>query len=197
MATALSCIKSLKSTCEIFFSTEVLYKRGVLKNFSKFTDKHKKLSSGGVLSKDVLKSFAKFREKNLCQGLFFNKVAGWKTAVRSSHWRCSVKQGVLKKFASFTKENLCWSLFLIKLQFCGPATLSKKTPTQELSCENCKHFKNNYFEEHLWASASKPYLKKDSNTGVFLRILWIIQVRLFCKGTTNGWFWNSSAGVSL
>ena len=29
----------------------VLYKRSVLKNVSKFTDKHKKQSSGGVLSK--------------------------------------------------------------------------------------------------------------------------------------------------
>ena len=42
---------------------EVLYKRGVLKNLSKFSDKHKRQSSGGVLSKDVLKNFAKFTEK--------------------------------------------------------------------------------------------------------------------------------------
>ena len=41
---------------------EVLYKRGVLKNLSKFSDKHKRQSSGGVLSKDVLKNFAKFAE---------------------------------------------------------------------------------------------------------------------------------------
>ena len=30
----------------------MLYKRSVLKNFSKFTDKHKKQSSRGVLSKE-------------------------------------------------------------------------------------------------------------------------------------------------
>ena len=42
---------------------EVLYKRGVLKNLLKFSDKHKRQSSGGVLSKDVLKNFAKFTEK--------------------------------------------------------------------------------------------------------------------------------------
>ena len=42
---------------------EVLYKRGVLKNLSKFSDKHKRQSSGGVLSKDVFKNFAKFAEK--------------------------------------------------------------------------------------------------------------------------------------
>ena len=33
---------------EISSFPEVLYKRGDLKNFSKFTDKHKKQSSGGV-----------------------------------------------------------------------------------------------------------------------------------------------------
>ena len=54
------------------------------------------------------------------------------------------------------------------MQFWGPATLLKKTPTQVLSCEICKLFKNNYFEEHLWMSASKLYLKRDYNTGVFL-----------------------------
>ena len=41
----------------------MLYKRGVLKNFSKFSDKHKQQSSGGVLSKDVLKNFVKLTEK--------------------------------------------------------------------------------------------------------------------------------------
>ena len=42
---------------------EVLYKRGVLKNFSKFSDKHEEQLSGGVLSKDVLKNFVKLTEK--------------------------------------------------------------------------------------------------------------------------------------
>ena len=41
----------------------VLYKRGVLKNFPRFSDKHKKQSSGGALSKDVLKNFVKLTEK--------------------------------------------------------------------------------------------------------------------------------------
>ena len=124
------------------------------------------------LSKDVLKNFAKFTDKHLCRSLLFNKVAGWKPeTVRSSHWRCSVKKGVLKNFENFTGENLCWSLFLIKLKFWGLATLLKKTPMEVLSCEICKHFKNNYFEEHLWMPASKLYLKGDSNTGVFL---WIV-----------------------
>ena len=83
---------------EISSFPEVLYKKGDLKNFLKFTDKHKKQSFGGVLTKDVLKHFAKFTDKRLCPSLFFNKAAGWKPeTIRSSHWRCSVKKGVFKK----------------------------------------------------------------------------------------------------
>ena len=125
--------------------------------FWKFTDKLKKQSSGGVLSREKL--FLKIlqnSQKNIFAGVFFNKVADWKPETfRSCHWRCSVKQGVLKKFANVTGKNLCWSLFLIKLQFWGPATLLKKTPTQVFSCEICKLFKNNCFEEHLWKSTSR------------------------------------------
>ena len=65
---------------------------------SKFTDKHKKQSSGGVPSQYVLKNFAKFTEKHLRRSLFFDKVAGWKPKnVRISHWRCSVKEVVFLK----------------------------------------------------------------------------------------------------
>ena len=162
--------------------------------------------SAGVLSEDVLKNFAKFTQKHLCRSLFFNKVAGWKPKnVRISHWRCSVKQGVFLKrragvseqafidplqnrcsWIKLTGKNLCWSLFLIKLQLWEPATLLKKAPTQVFSCEICKLFKNNYFEETLWTSTSKLYLKRDSNTGVLLWILWISQEHLFCRGSING-----------
>ena len=41
---------------EISSFPEVLYKRDDLKNFSKFTDKQKKQSTGSVLTKDVLKN---------------------------------------------------------------------------------------------------------------------------------------------
>ena len=52
----------------------MIYKRDVLKNFLKFTDKLKKQSSGGVLSKDALKNFAKFREKHFCGISFLMKL---------------------------------------------------------------------------------------------------------------------------
>ena len=77
----------------------------------------------------------------------------------------------------------------IILEFWEPATLLKKNPTQILSSEICKLFKNNYLEEHQLTSASKHYLKRDSNTVVFLWILCIIQEHLFCRGSMNGWFW--------
>ena len=144
MATSRSCIKRLKGPVKQFFTVsggwnsstctwnssfpEVLYKRSVLKN-SKFTDKHKKQSSWGVLSKkDVLKYFAKFTEKHFCRSLFFSKVAGWTPQTfRSSHWICSVKQGPLKKV----------------------------TPTKVFPCEFCELFKNTYFVEDLQTAGSE------------------------------------------
>ena len=45
--------------------------KDALKLFSKFSDKRKKQSSGGVLSKDVFKKFAKFTEKNYFSGVSF------------------------------------------------------------------------------------------------------------------------------
>ena len=51
---------------EICSFLEVLYKKSVLKSFSKFTDKHKKQSSRGDLSEFLVKNFAKFTEKHLC-----------------------------------------------------------------------------------------------------------------------------------
>ena len=85
-----------------------------------------------------LKIFQNSQKNIFSRSLFFNKVADWKSeTVRRSHWRCSVKQVVLKNFANFTTENLYWSLFSIKLQFWGPATISKKR-TKVLSCKLCE-----------------------------------------------------------
>ena len=44
-----------------------------------------------------------------------NKVFKSFTFYRSSHWRCSVKNGVLRNLAKFAGKHLCQSLFLIKL----------------------------------------------------------------------------------
>ena len=77
---------------EISSFPEVTCKRGVLKNFSKFPDKHKNQPSAGILLKGVPKHFAKLAEKNIFAGGFFNKVAAWKPETPTSrHWRCYVK----------------------------------------------------------------------------------------------------------
>ena len=95
---------------EISSFPEVLYKSGDLKNFSKFTEKHKEQASGDVLSKDFLKDFAKITDKHLFPSPFFNKVAVAET-VRSSHRRCSVKTGAFKKahwcFRTSCSQVLC------------------------------------------------------------------------------------------
>ena len=55
--------------------------------------------------------------------------------------RCSSKQVSVKNFENFKGKHLCWSLFLIKSQ------VYKQTPAQVLSFENCKNFKNNFFQK--------------------------------------------------
>ena len=91
-------VEILQLVHEISSFPEVLYKRGDLKIFSKFTDKHKKQSSGGVLLTDVLKNFAKFADKTSLLEFLFNKVAARKfETVRNSHWKCSVKRGFIKR----------------------------------------------------------------------------------------------------
>ena len=51
----------------------MLYKRMVLKNVSKFTDKHKKQSSGRVLSKErMLLNILQNSEKNIFSGVSFS-----------------------------------------------------------------------------------------------------------------------------
>ena len=132
-------VEILQLVHEISSFSEVLYKRGVFKNFSKVTDKLKK-SSEGVLAKDVLKNFTKFTN------LVFNKVASWKSETfRSSHWRCSVKWGVLNNFANLSKMSLFNKAAVLRGN-----NFIKKTLTQVLSSEICKIFKNNYFEDYIW-----------------------------------------------
>ena len=141
----------------------VLYKRGDLKNFSKFSHKYKKQSSESVLSKDVLKNFTKFTEKNMFCGVSFL------TKLQAINLKLAeVTARVLKSLQILQEKK---NLFLIKLEFWGSATLLKKTPTQVFSCEIYKLFKNNYFKKRLWTSASKRYLKRDSNTAALLWIL--------------------------
>ena len=81
-ATISKYVKKILYRFEISSFPEVLYKRGDLKNFSKFIDKHKKKSSGVALFKIILKILQNSQKRSV----FFNKVAGWKPKnVRSGH----------------------------------------------------------------------------------------------------------------
>ena len=147
----------MKSTCEILFILSG--------GWNSATCTWNKLFPKGALKNGDLKNFSKLQVNT-----------------RSSHPEVFCKKTFLKILQNSQKN--VWSPFLIKLQAWGSATLLKKTPV--LSCEIYKLFISNYFEEHLWTSASKNYLKRDSNTGAFLWILWIIQEHLFSRGSTNG-----------
>ena len=70
-------IEILQLEHEISSFSEMLYKIGVLKKFSKFSDKHKKLSEV-FCQKMLLKILQNLQKKRLCQSLLFNTVAGWK-----------------------------------------------------------------------------------------------------------------------
>ena len=63
-----------------------------------------------------------------------------------------------------------------------------------LSFEIYELFKKNYFEEHLLTSASKHYLKRDSNSGASCEFCKLFKNTYFL-GSTNGLFWNPSEGV--
>ena len=135
--------------------------------------------------KDSLRNLAKFTEKHLVWSLSFDKVAGWKPETfRSSHWRCSVKQGAPK---NFTGNHLCWSLFLIKLHFWGLQLYQRRV----------HYFPAKFAIILSQKSTCKLYLKRDSNIGVSPWILWIIQEHIFCRLSTSDWFWNTSRGFSL
>ena len=67
---------------------------------------------------------------------------------KSSSSQMFFKIGVFKKFAIFTEKHLWWIYYY------------KDNPTQMLSCEYSKTFKNTYFEEHLQTAASVLVIMK-------------------------------------
>ena len=73
---------------------------------------------------------------------------------RSSHQRCSVKQGVLRNFAKFTGKHLRQSLFFNNVSGGASNFIKKQALAQVFSCEFCKISKNTLFTEHVWVTAS-------------------------------------------
>ena len=108
----------------------MLYKRGVMKNLSKFTDKHKKQSFAGILAKLT-------ENRSLAAN---SRLQTWNCQKQQLEMFC--KKDIFKNFVNFTGKHVCWSHFLTKLHLWRRATLLKKTPTKMLSSEICKIFKN-------------------------------------------------------
>ena len=73
---------------------------------------------------------------------------------KSSHRRYSVRKGVLRNFAKLTGNSYARFSFLIKLQAWPANLIRKQTLAKLFSSEFCEIFKNTFFIEHLWTTAS-------------------------------------------
>ena len=110
---------------------------------------------------------------------------------RSSHRRCSIKKGVLENFTKFTGKHLYQTLFFNKvaglstlaLVFCyefyeffeniffPPEVFCKKSVLKNFTNFTGKQLCWSLFFIKLQSSRPATLLKRDSNTGVFLRNL--------------------------
>ena len=120
----------------------MLYKRGVRKT-SQFTDKHRKQSSAGILSKDVLKNFAKLIKKPIFAGVPFLI----KLQFRKLKLSGAATGDALQKFLFLFYSNVFYAILILMLllkifQFHKFSPQLKKTPTQMFSCEFFEVFKN-------------------------------------------------------
>ena len=74
---------------------------------------------------------------------------------RSSHEKCSIKK-VFLKISPNSQENTCARVsYLIKLQASTCNFIKNEIRAQVFSCEFFQIFKNTYFTEHLWTTASE------------------------------------------
>ena len=73
---------------------------------------------------------------------------------RSSRPEVFCGKDVLRNFAKFTGKYLCQSLFSNKVTGLRPAALLQLTLELVFFCEFYEIFKNTFFLEHLWTTAS-------------------------------------------
>ena len=117
-----------------------------------------------TVKKVVLGNFAKLTGKRLCQSLFFNKVAGLRSAtlLKKTLWHrffpanlakflgtpffiehlwapASVEISVLKNLAIFIQKSLCWSLFF-----------NKRLQHMWFSVNITKFLRTSFLIEHHW-----------------------------------------------
>ena len=100
----------------LIFIIQVLYFYKFAKSFHKVrTDRSSRPEV--FCKKGVLRNFVKFTGKHLCQSLFFNKVAGQNTEQNDDHTHIMRKVqfcSSLKSFAKFIEKILYQSLSFIK-----------------------------------------------------------------------------------
>ena len=102
-------------------------------------------SAASGYCKKTLQLMSKFGIKLRKEALHYNFLVANLRSLRgnrSSHRRCSVRNGILRKLAKFTGKHLCKSLFFNKVSGLRPLTLLKRRLTQVFSYEFCKISKN-------------------------------------------------------
>ena len=72
---------------------------------------------------------------------------------RSTHLRCSIKKDFLKILQN-SQEDSCARFFFNKVAGKARNFIKKETLAKVWFCEICEIFKNTFFTEHLWVSAS-------------------------------------------
>ena len=132
----------------------MFYKKGVLRNFTKFTGKHLcqspffkscRAKACNFIKKEILTQVFSCELCEISKNTLFTEHP-WTTAfviyfdislyhmflkvttLRSTRSQIFFKIGILKNFSIFTGKHRCESLFLIKLQAWKPATLLKRVP---------------------------------------------------------------------
>ena len=73
---------------------------------------------------------------------------------RSSHQSCSVRKSV-SQISQNSQKHLCQSFSFNKVAGVSPAILLKNDSGTDVSSEFCEISKNNFFTEHIWATASE------------------------------------------
>ena len=76
---------------------------------------------------------------------------------RGSRSQTFLKIGVLEDFANLSRQHLCQSLFFSNVDNVADLASNiteKETPAQVFSCEFGEIFKNTFFTEHFWVTAS-------------------------------------------
>ena len=96
------------------------------------------------------------------------------------------------KISQNSQENTCVIVyFSIKLQAHTCNFVKKETLAQVFSCEFCEISKNNFFTEHLWATASRAHwsLNKHWSLNGLEVFYWIVVGKYFAKFTGKHHQW--------